>query len=238
MQFKGIRSVIAAAALGIVATASQATIATVFDAVPAGTAAFQQTVSATGATAHSDRLVGLSGGTSISRGDYTISKPTGNALWTTTYGNLTGDVVSIDPSGSGSDPLGYRASGIRFSFNTAVNAIGFEVGDWGTCCQPSALYISFDGGAPIRVGLSEQYGDVFYNGLSEVFVAAFDDSGAFSTVDFWGDGVGEVLVAGGTIRYALLDEGSLEVPEPGTAALVGLAGAGLIAWRRRRSATH
>lgn len=153
---------------------------------------------------------------------------------------MTGQVLNINPVGSGTNPINYPSSGIKFTFTTAFNSFGFEVGDWGTCCQPSALHISFDEGAPIQVGLSDTFRDVFFGNAAEVFVAAFDDSGTFSKVQFWGDVVGELLVAGGTIRYATLDQGTLPraVPEPDTLAPLSMAMAGLMVVKRRRNAQN
>ena len=231
MKFK-LKAAVVGAVTAVAALSANATIATVFNSISAGTTSFVSTVNGAGAIAASDQLMDLAGGTSISRGvtatspnAYTISKPGGGSLSPTTYGSMTGEALNISPAGSGTNPIGYRNSGIQFNFTSAINSIGFEVGDWGTCCQPSALYISFNNGTPIQVGNSLTFGDVFFDELAEVFVAAFDDSSTFQNVQFWGDGVGEFLVAGGTIRYATLDQGSLPgtVPEPGTAALLGLA---------------
>lgn len=224
---KLIVTAVATAALCAAGTAN-ATIATVFNDIANGTAAFNSTVVAAGGTASAEQV---QFNQSVYT-DFTLSKAPTNS-----YGSLTGYSIDISPSGSGSNPSNYAGSGFTIQFNTAVNAIGFEVGDWGTCCQPSALFISFDDGAPIQVGLSTTYGDVFFNGTAEVFVGAFDDSGDFSKVTFWGNGVGEYLVAGGTFRYALLDQGSLPggVPEPASWAMMigGLAIVGASMRRRK-----
>ena len=68
------------------------------------------------------------------------------------------------------------------------------------------------------------------------FIGAIDTSSTFSKVTFYGDGFGEYLVAGGTIRYATLDIGSVGgVPEPATWAMmiIGFGGAGAMLRRRR-----
>lgn len=232
----------AAAAFAVAAGSANATIYTVFDDLTGGVADFNATVTGAGAVATADQLSALAAGTSIDRGAYSISRNNGgyiydNGVYSSGGVQTSGSTIDISPAGSGPG-IGAIGSGITFTFDTAVNAIGFEVGDWGTCCQPSALFISFDDGAPIQVGLSTVWGDVFLtDNQPVVFVAAFDDSGSFSKVQFWGDGFGEYLVAGGTVRYALLDEGTLPpVPEPATWALF-ISGFGLVglAARRRRA---
>jgi hypothetical protein len=239
MNFKSLVLTTGVAFTGLVASGSfapaQATVATFFNSTSAGAAQFDSLVTGAGGTVVVDALTGLpSGQTSINRGAYTLSRISGAALNPLTYGSLNGQIIQINPSST--DVQASRSSGIQFSFNTPVNALGFEVGDWGTCCQPSALYMSFDNGPAIQIGLSTVYGDVAYNNAFEAFTGAIDDTSGFSTVQFWGDGLGENLYGGGRIRYGNVAQGSLpptDVPEPFT--IVGTLVGGSAALRMRKN---
>ncbi|WP_375690983.1 VPLPA-CTERM sorting domain-containing protein [Pseudooceanicola sp. LIPI14-2-Ac024] len=235
------------------ATGAHATILTIYDGVAAGASDFDSTVTGAGGTVSTDVWTGLSSSASIDRGDYVITQNDGGVGGVANYGSLSGQVIGINPAGGGSsprtDPLDYFGSGITFTFDNPVNAIGFEVGDWATCCHApvTELFISFDGGAPILVGSATSTADGLFpsqdTGASvfEIFVAAFDNSDDFTTVSFWGNGIGEVLYAGGQVKYSLLSRGSLppatpEIPLPAGGLLLLTAFGAIGAAARRRKA--
>ncbi|MCU0908901.1 MAG: VPLPA-CTERM sorting domain-containing protein [Rhodobacteraceae bacterium] len=251
----------ALAVAALAGTSASAAVVTVFDGVAAGRTAFDNTVAATGATVQSVTLSGLSDALSINAGAFTITSNDGGFVNLQGYGTLSGQVVSIDPDlnlgaseppDGRASPLSYFNSGLTFTFASGVNAFGFEVGDWGTCCtNPTTdLFISFDGGAPILVGSANPASTTFFpsqdgsgNLAYEIFVSAIDDTATFTTVSFWGNGLGEFLVAGGNIRYATVGVGTLPggndppvvpLPAAGWLLLAGLGG--LAAMKKRRAA--
>lgn len=170
--------------------------------------------------------------------------------------SLSGAAWGIDPFTSVGEPIPGFRSGLTFTFSSPVNAFGFEVGDWATCCTTgtrpvsiqnaygvpatgSGLWIAFDGGAATLPAnaLSAMDNPGFAASRSYTnFIGAIDSSGFFSSVTFFGDGFGEYLVAGGTLRFASVPQGSVggTVPEPSLMALFGVLVSGTGALLRRR----
>lgn len=236
-------------------------------ALNAGISAFDSAITGTGATVATVALVANQSQYSYTdksgaAATVTISRTDGASIgWESGYSSgatsLNGAVVNINPAAAGSDPVPGYGSGLTFTFSSAINAFGFEIGDWATCCQNSTrpqsvvdafgvpadgtgLWIGFNGGALRLIANSTDPNGLDNPGWADSnsftnFIASIDDSGDFTSVTFFGDGFGEFLVAGGTLRFASVAQGSVsELPEPGSLVLFALAFAGLVAVRKRK----
>lgn len=226
------------------------------NSIDAGTAGFDKFASANGPGASVDRLSGLADGTTkIDRVGYNITRGDGvSDLFLGNVAGMNGQSFSIDPAvnpvgADPTEPVNFRDSGLRFTFDTSINYFGVEIGDWGTCCFPSRLYMQVDDGPAMLLGTATQRGVANdpsgnrYNfGTELVFASVLLDGGKFNRVYIWGDGLdvntgdAERLLAGGAVRFANVTvQPPNPTPLPGTLALL-LAGLGLMAGLRRRAA--
>jgi hypothetical protein len=138
---------------------------------------------------------------------------------------LTGPAWTINPTNTPGDSIPGEQFGLRFTFSSPVNAFGLEIGDWATCCYSSTrpanivstygvpangsgLWLRFNGGAATLPANALSGSDNPGTGYTN-FIGAIDDTGTFTTVDFWGDGFGEVLYAGGTLRFGVVPRGAV-----------------------------
>lgn len=228
---------------------------TVFnDAMVAGQASFDATITAAGGTPN---VVNLINGTNSynytmngTPGTVTITRPDGSPVsWAGNYSSgtvsLSGATISISPSSVPADPIPGFNSGVTFTFSTPVNALGFQVGDWATCCQyntrpanivtqygvpagGTGLWISFNGGTATLVANSTDPTGADNPGVAKTnsytnFIGSIDDKGTFTSVTFFGDGFGEYLVIGGLLDFSILPIGSVSggmfVPHAGSLSL-------------------
>ncbi|MFT4174731.1 MAG: autotransporter-associated beta strand repeat-containing protein, partial [Rhodocyclaceae bacterium] len=203
-------------ALAAIATPSFAVPVVYFQTIADGRNYFDTTVNSyadNGGNITTDTVSGLTSGTSWTVGNITITPTNGSARGIdasylsaapSLNGSSTGQAISM--SASGSDPAG---SGLTFSFASAVNAFGIELGDWGTCCYPSSLYIQFGNNGVWEtaqlIGTATARTDVpEHPNRTYTFIGAINDTATFNEVRIYGNGDGDALYAGGVIRTGVV----------------------------------
>lgn len=223
---RALRAAVAASALliALVCPHPAAAMPQVFNAdLAAGALRFDTEVAALGGALHTQTLrylqdgarrfdlpgltiTGMDGAPRLVDDDYAALRALGLP------GALSGWAIGLVPNA----PV--AGSGLRFHFAQPVNAFGLEIGDWGTCCYASSLYMAFDGGATLSVATARSAADNpgwVLNGQYTNFVGAIAPGAGFSDVTLYGDGIGEYIVAGGTLRWAQVAASEL----PGSGAL-------------------
>lgn len=187
-----------------------------FDTIPDGRSYFDSRVTGANGSLYSYSLSGLANNTnSWALPDFTITSTNSasRGVSTSVLNNFSGP-LSGTPGGDAISMTadGTTGSGLTWTFANAINGFGVDLQGWATCCHPSGLYVSFDGGAPILVGSANSRSDNpgFAAGQGDTtFIGAIDDTGTFTTVTFYGLASGDVMNAGGIIRYALVPLGAI-----------------------------
>lgn len=254
-----------AVALFSLSVAAQAAVVTSVSSIPGGTASFDQYAQANAAVAGTQaRVVNVTGVTTSEVPSFTsagatitsanpdpnqpLSVAAGADTTSGVYKQMSGQSFTINPelvpsNADPANPLSYRGSGLKITLNESVNYFGIEIGDWGTCCLPTSLYVSFGNDNTVhRIGtIGANSVDIPNNNVggtdySQIFVSALADF-SFTTVYVWGDGANasgtERLLAGGAVRFANV---STAPPSPASApATLALALLGMTAlWASRR----
>ena len=236
MKSKLLKSVIITAALTISGVAN-ASLITFYDTVSGGQSHYDATIAASSVQSDSSYTLTAQGsGNSWGFGDFTIGTASGSS-WTNPNAGYAMTGAAINTTGSsGTNDI------ITFTFTDSINAFGFELGDWGTCCYPSTVRASFDNGAWVDIGTMTQASDnpnydpnnsshVNSGGTQGkgVFIGLIDDSAVFNTVKIDFTASGDFLYAGGTIKYSTFDVGGAvvvdnpsQVPEPTSLAILSL----------------
>jgi hypothetical protein len=258
--------VVVAISLAGAANLAAAAPVTAFKGFADGAADFASAIQGAGGTVSqdvwSDMFASAPGIPTLSRqgGAYTVSRLNGQNIFAVGAINLVdaaGNTGSVTTSGflidiSVRQPNGLplsslsqtRSTGLRFQFANPTNGVGFEVADWATCCEPSALWVSIDNGTPIKIG--EYTGGskapfFLTSGRAGVFVSIIDLSTPFTSLEFWGDGFsssGEELFLGGQVLRATVpdidpDPNNNPIPEPASLAMLGVGLLALALLRRR-----
>ena len=149
MRKTALASALAASALFMAASAN-ATPVIVNTALSNIASAFDSIITGTGSTVVTSQVVnGQSTYNYIDKdgnpATVTVTRPISGALaspsgnYSSNGISLSGNVWNISPSSAalgGTPPIpGFNNSGLTFTFSSPVNAFGFEIGDWATCCM-------------------------------------------------------------------------------------------------------